>query len=135
MESAIRLMAVLSFLILGVSHIVQPRAWARFFMRLHEWGSTGNYVNAFLTLIPGVLIVSFHNVWRGLPVVLTVIGWLYVIKSAIYFVFPDVGLRSIGRVREENVRGFVVAGSLLVAVAVLLLASMLAGPDGIIDST
>ena len=88
-------------------------------------GDFGNFFNAFLTLGIGSLIVSFHNVWTGIPAVLTVLGWLYVAKGALYFFAPSVGLASIERVSPENARKFVVPGVFLVALSLLLAYSLL----------
>ena len=44
-------------------------------MDLHSKGEVRSFLNALLHFPLGVLIVSFHNVWHGLPVVLTLIGW------------------------------------------------------------
>ena len=34
MERAIEVIAAISFLVIGISHVVQPRAWAEFFVLL-----------------------------------------------------------------------------------------------------
>ena len=57
-----------------------------------------------------MIIVSFHNVGHGLPVVLTLIGWGLVLKSFIYFVFPKLGVKMLARVTMDKSWGFVVAG-------------------------
>ncbi len=69
MELAITRLAIICFFVIGVSHVVQPRVWAQFFMELHERGRVGSFLNALLHFPMGVVIVSFHNVWRGLPLV------------------------------------------------------------------
>ena len=125
MEQAVEMLATIHFFVMGLSHILQPQAWARFFVRLREMGDFGNFFNAFLTLGIGSLIVSFHNVWTGIPAVLTVLGWLYVAKGALYFFAPSVGLASIERVSPENARKFVVPGVFLVALSLLLAYSLL----------
>jgi len=127
MEQAVEMLAAIHFFIMGMSHILQPRAWVRFFVKLREMGDFGNFFNAFLTLGIGSLIVSFHNVWTGIPAVLTVLGWIYVLKSATYFFAPSVGLKSIERVSPENARKFAAPGVFLVAVSGLLAYSLLTG--------
>ena len=120
MERAIEIFAAVNFLIIGLSHIFQHRAWTEFFMYLHQRGRVGAFANGFLSLFMGTLIVSFHNVWTGLPAVLTVLGWGMVLKAVITFVNPAWGLRSMARVREDNSRQFIVAGVLFVVVAAVL---------------
>jgi hypothetical protein len=125
MELAVTKLAIICFLVTGVSHVVRPRAWARFFMEMHGRGEVGSFQNALLHFPLGAVIVSFHNVWSGLPVVLTVIGWGLVLKSFIYFVFPGYGVKVLGRVSVERAWGFVVAGLVSVGISGLLLFSLL----------
>jgi uncharacterized protein YjeT (DUF2065 family) len=73
-----------------------------------------------LNLWSGALIVAFHNVWSGIPLVLTLFGWAYCLKGLIYFVFPQVGLRTLARVSLERSREFIYAGMVLVVYACLL---------------
>ena len=110
MEVAVTRLAIICFFIIGVSHIVQSRVWVRFFMELHSKGEVGSFLNALLHFPLGVIIVSFHNVWHGLPVVLTLIGWGLVLKSFIYFVFPQRGVKMLARITTEKSWEFVVAG-------------------------
>ena len=117
MERSIEIFAVINFLILGLSHVFQPRVWAEFFVRLREWGRPGAFANGFLTLITGSLIVAFHNVWSWPGVLLTAIGYSMLLKSLVVFVRPDLGLASMARVTPEKSGKIVVAGVMLMAVA------------------
>lgn len=125
MESAILKLAIISFFVIGMSHIVRPRVWARFFMDMHSKGDVGSFLNALLHFPMGVVIVSFHNVWHGIPMVLTIIGWGLVLKSFIYFVFPGHGVSMLGRVSVEKSWGFVVAGIFSLGISGLLAFSLL----------
>src|SRR5918912_17631 len=106
MELAVTKLAIICFFITGVSHVLQPRVWAQFFIEMHSKGEVGSFHNALLHFPLGVLIASFHNVWHGLPVVLTLIGWGLVLKSFIYFVLPGRGIKMLGRVSMERSWGF-----------------------------
>ena len=127
MELAVTKLAIICFLVTGISHIVQPRVWARFFMDLHDKGEVGSFLNALLHFPLGVVIVSFHNVWSGLPVVLTLIGWGLVLKSFIYLVFPALGIKSLARVSLERSWGFVIAGLFSVGISGFLMFLLLRG--------
>lgn len=120
MEKAVEVFAVVHFLTIGLSHIFQPRVWARFFILLREKGNPGVFFVAYLSLGFGSIVVSFHNVWSGLPVALTVMGWAQVLKGLVYFVAPGVGLRKLGWVTEERAGKFVLPGVAFVALALLL---------------
>ncbi len=120
MHQAIEIFAVINFLIIGLSHVFQHRVWAEFFILLHRQGRPGALANGFLSLITGSLIVAFHNVWSGIQVILTVLGWSFVLKAAVVFLVPEWGLRSMARVRPDNSRIFWVPGILMIAVAAML---------------
>jgi hypothetical protein len=125
MELAVTRLVMICFLVTGVSHIVQPRVWAQFFIELHLKGEVGSFLNGLLHFPLGVIIVSFHNVWHGLPVVLTLIGWGLVLKSFIYFVFPRHGLRMLARTSMERFWEFRVAGVFAVGISGWLLFTIL----------
>lgn len=120
MELAIQKISAISFFIIGLSHILQPRAWAEFFIYLRSKGHPGVFMVGFIHLPLGALIVGFHHVWHGLPLILTLMGWGWCLKSLIYFVYPQQGLRMLQQVSVERAQGFVVAGVLLLTVATLL---------------
>ena len=125
MERNIEMLAAIHLFILGMSHVLQPRAWVRFFIHLRELGEPGSFWNAFLNLGIGSLVVSFHNVWSGIPAVLTVLGWAWVAKSVIYLLAPSVGLKSLERVSLETAGKFRPVGAALVVVSGLLTYSLL----------
>ena len=50
----------------------------------------------------GALIVGFHNMWSGISVVLTLLGWGLLIKGLIHFCAPKQGLRMMARVSVER---------------------------------
>ena len=124
MEVAVEKLAVICFFLFGISHIVQPRAWAEFFVRLREKGTAGSFINGWIHFPLGALIVAFHNVWHGIPAILTVMGYAWVIKGFIYFVLPRHGLKVMQRVRVERAWYFVVGGIVIVALGGLFLYSL-----------
>ena len=120
MERAIEIYAGIQFLVIGLSHLFQPRAWVDFFILLRGKGLPGVFANAFLSLVFGSIIVGFHNVWAGLPMVLTIVGWAQVIKSTVGFVLPQVSMRGLQRVSMERAWEFQVAGVPFLALAGLM---------------
>jgi hypothetical protein len=125
MELAVTKLAIICFFVIGVSHLTRPRVWAKFFMDMHGKGEVGSFLNALLHFPLGLLIVSFHNVWQGLPVVLTLIGWGLVLKSFIYFVFPGHGLKMLSRISMERSWESSVAGAFSIGISGLLVYSLL----------
>ena len=124
-EENIRMLCIISFLVTGLSHILQPRQWLRFFKLLLRHGYNGVFINGFITLPMGVLIVSFHNVWTGLPVVLTVSGWAYIIKATIAFCFPSVSIKGFWQVEKDNWKMFVWGGVVLCLLGFTILLTFL----------
>jgi uncharacterized protein YjeT (DUF2065 family) len=120
METAIQTSAAITFVVIGLSHVLRPRAWATLFVRLHGLGEAGSLLVALLHLPVGALIVAFHNVWQGVPAVLTLLGHLWILKSLVYLSFPRWGLQALSKVSPERPAGFIVGGTLLVAVGCLI---------------
>ena len=120
MERSIEVLAIILFGVLGLSHILQPKAWAEFFILLRSQVAAGAFVDGLLNLPLGGVIVGFHNTWSGIPVVLTLVGWCLLIKGLIRFCAPKQALRIMARVSVERSSEFQVAGAALVALAGLL---------------
>ena len=120
MDRAIEIYAGIQFLVIGLSHLLQPRAWVDFFVVLREKGNAGVFANAFLSLVFGSIIVAFHNVWAGLPMVLTIVGWAQVVKSLVAFVLPQVSMRGLQRVSMERAWEFQVGGVVFLALSGLM---------------
>jgi hypothetical protein len=125
MEVSIQKLVALSYLVVGLSHILQPRAWVRFFILLREKEEVGSLFNGLLHFPIGALIVSFHNVWQGIPMIVTIMGWALVVKSALNLIWPRLGLRSLARVSFERSREFVAAGVVMLAISGLLFYSLI----------
>ena len=120
MAESIAIFASINFTIIGLSHIFQIQGWRDFFQQLHSMGRTGAFANGMITLLMGSLIVSFHNIWTGVPVILTLIGWGYILKATIVFLNPDWGLRSMEGVENASPTKFRIAGVGLLAVALTI---------------
>jgi hypothetical protein len=112
MEQATQLFAAISFLVIGLSHLAQPKSWVAFYQALVARGTPGVFVEGFLVLTFGAIVVAFHNVWHGPALVLTLIGWAQVLKGILRFVAPQVGLRVMQRATPDRAWHFQVAGVL-----------------------
>jgi hypothetical protein len=116
-ERAAEWYALVTCLVVGLSHLLQPRAWAEVFAALHRLGKPGAFVNGGLSLVPGAAFVAAHPVWSGPAVVLTLLGWALVLKGALCLLAPGLALRSMGKAGAGEGRGFAVGGLALLAVA------------------
>ena len=90
MEIAIERLVALSCFVIGLSHIVQPRAWAELFIDWRSKGTTGVFYTGLLHFNIGALVVAFHNVWRGLPMIVTLLGWAWTIERGVLSHVSDV---------------------------------------------
>lgn len=120
MRDVIQVFAIINLLVMGLSHALQPRAWAELFVRVVEQGRPGALLVGGLHLLFGAIIVAGHPVWGGVPILLTILGWGWTLKGALYLCLPEVGLRSMARVDPEKPRGFVVAGLMMIAVGIVI---------------
>jgi hypothetical protein len=120
MERSVEVLAIIWFGVLGFSHILQPKAWAEFFILLRGKGEAGAFVDGFLNLPLGGLIIGFHNIWSGIPLVLTLVGWGLLIKGLIRFCAPTLALKMMAEISVERSWGFQVAGAGLVGLAGLV---------------
>jgi len=117
MERSVEVLAVVLFGVIGLSHVLQPEAWADFFILLRGKGEAGAFVDGFLNLPLGAFIVAFHHAWSGIPAVLTLVGWGLLFKGLIRFCAPKQALRMMARVSLQRAWEFQVAGALLVILA------------------
>ena len=120
MERAVQIYAIINFTVIGISHVLRPRAWMDFFLLLRERGEAGVLAIALLNLIFGSIILGFHRVWSGIPLVLTVVGCANVVKALLYLAFPAFALRKLGKLSHEREKLIVVGGIVFLLLAVLL---------------
>ena len=127
MKTAIQLFAALNFTAIGLSHLFQPRVWVDYFTWLCGKGKVGALLNGLHALAFGSLIVAFHNIWHGLPMVLTIIGWAQVLKGLLNMVAPSLGVRMLHHVRVERAWEFRLGGALALVLAAVLWYLVLVG--------
>lgn len=120
LESAVAVFASVNFLVIGLSHLLRPEQWMRFFGDLASKGSTGAFLNGLLSLGMGSVIVGFHQVWSWPQAVLSALGWLYLVKALVTFAAPGLALESMKRGARGNPARFRVAGAILLALGIFL---------------
>ena len=127
MTRALEIFAVIQLTIVGLSHIVRHRAWAEFFIQLSALRYRGVFLHGFLSLAFGAMILAFHPVWSGMPLVLTIVGVLYLMKTVQCFVSPNVSLRSLDRVTLERSRLFIGVGVFFLSIALVTTIALVRG--------
>ncbi|HEY1848471.1 MAG TPA: hypothetical protein VGG37_04665 [Opitutaceae bacterium] len=101
-QHAIEIFAFLNFTIVGLSLVLQPRAWARFLLWMRREGEAGAVIYGLLCVLWGSLIVSFHPEWHGVLVVLPAFGSLQVLEGLVFLLAPGFGLRLMSIFLEER---------------------------------
>lgn len=109
----------IGWLVFGLSHLLHPAKWAALFMLLRDRETGGLLVGTF-NLLLGLFVILGHNVWTwGLPVIVTLAGWLMTLKSIIYLLFPR-ALDLVMPPAERLERGFRIAGAVSMLLGALL---------------
>jgi FtsH-binding integral membrane protein len=98
-----------------------------FFGILHAQGNAGVFADRMFSLLTGSLIGTFHTVWTGIPIVLTLIGWAFVAKLALILVFLEIGLMSLSRSRAMPLMKVRIAGVGLILIATTLIYAIRSG--------
>ena len=80
-----------------------------------------------LSLGFGSVVVAFHNVWSGLPLVLTIVGCLYLVKACLCFLLPETQMRTLGRVSHARAWELRLPGVAFVGLGALLAYSLWLG--------
>ena len=102
MEQATQVFVAVSLLAIGLSHLLQPKAWVAYFQALAAQGAPGAFAEGFLCLSFGAIIVGFHNVWHGPALVVTLLGWGQVLKGLGRLVAPQLGVRVMSRASPDR---------------------------------
>lgn len=55
----------------------------------HEFSTIELHIMGTLGLVGGLLIVLTHNVWSGWPIIITIFGWLALVKGALTLILPE----------------------------------------------
>ena len=109
----------IGWLVFGLSHLLYPGKWAALFLPLRE-REFGGLLIAVFNLPLGLAIVLAHNVWVwDLPVIVTLAGWVMVVKSVCYLLFPR-ALLAVMPAGKRMERGFRIAGAVMAVLGALL---------------
>ena len=120
METGIERLTALAFIVTGLSHIAAPRAWALFFMAMRDRSAVPGFVNAFVHIPLGLLILAFHPVWSGPGLLVTLVGCGLTLKGLVYFVRPGLAARGLAHISEERAWQFRIAGLAALALGLVI---------------
>ncbi len=108
----------ISFALLGLSMLFNQK-WTNVVVEEITKNQAVIWFAGLITLLLGSTIVVLNNDWTsGLPLLVTVLGWLILIKGAVIVLFPDF---TISYYRKMNKGNIFMWGGLIVFVLSLVL--------------
>ena len=111
----------INFIVLGASYLLRPDTGRAYVSHLESKGPAGSFLVALLALALGSFIVAFHNIWGGIPTILTAYGWLALAKGTIYALFPEVAMKGFATAQGMGPGLWRAAGALVAAIGVVVL--------------
>src|SRR5258705_7070756 len=119
MEILIEKIFAFVFLLIGLSHLLQPGRWSEFFSWLRA-RSFGAFIVIIYTLPVAVVIIAFHNDWDLRPAFfVTIAGWIMLVKCVIYALYPS----SFNRVATKGAsnKGIAIAGIIAIVLSAAII--------------
>jgi len=121
MEVLVEKVAAAVLFMVGVSLRTSTPFWISYYKGIAEMGPKGVRLNGAVSLAVGMTVILIHNVWSGVPVLLTLLGWLLLAESIICFLVPEMALASLKSMKEQQrIRVYQGTGTALVALSILL---------------
>jgi len=76
------------YLSVGIGMLFNKNYYKKFFDNMYN-EMTALYVGGFMAVLAGLAIVSYHNVWSGWETLITIIGWLALVKGVTILLLPN----------------------------------------------
>lgn len=77
-----------AYLFIGLGMLMSPGHYKKMMDEIMKNASV-LYLGGIMAVLAGFLIVNAHNVWEGWPTIITVFGWLALLKGFMLLAFPD----------------------------------------------
>jgi hypothetical protein len=91
------------FIVLGLSMILNKK-WTALAIEEMIKNQGLVWLAGLITLMLGATIVTLNNVWTsGLPLLITILGWLTLIKGTIILVFPNFTFSYYKKMNKGNI--------------------------------
>ena len=116
MEDALKIAAIAGpiYLIIGLSVLLYAKPWQKL---IGGWQKDhfGLFPIAILQLVLGLIIIRTYNIWEWNPwLLVTIIGWALFLKGTIYLLAPGSLIKSMLKLKDNDVLLYV--GGLFAAV-------------------
>jgi hypothetical protein len=81
-----RMFAIL-YLVIGIAGVMDKKYFLNMTNEIMKNPGL-RFTWAMFAFVAGFLIISYHNVWTGWPIIVTLIGWIGLIKGIMILLFP-----------------------------------------------
>lgn len=88
---------------LGWTQFYSSNSWIKFYTKMILMGSRTVRLYGAVSASLGIVIIYFHNVWSGPPILLTITGWVFFIEGAFCALFPNASVLGLLKNNEELV--------------------------------
>lgn len=108
----------LIYLVIGLGLVLNPKYYHKMFNDLLG-DKPLMYISGLLALIVGFLLVTYHNIWEAnWAVIITVFGWLALIKGVLILVLPTI-MTKICKDLFKTSNAFLVDGLLVLVLGIV----------------
>jgi hypothetical protein len=92
----------LAYLVMGIGGVIKRDAYIKLMDDFSK--SMGLlFITGLLTITVGFLLVAFHNVWvMGWTVIITIFGWIALIKGIVILMFPGFYFRIFDSLKKRK---------------------------------
>lgn len=119
MALLIEKVSAILLIVLGLSHLLHPNLWSLFFVKLHSTGVSSLIIMMY-TLPAALFIVVGHQVWSGISMLLTIIGWILLFKCCVYILIPSTARKPIQHTAQHQY-GLRTVGLIMILVGIALI--------------
>ena len=89
------------FLVLGLSHLFYAKTWAKLFKQWEKDHLALMGLMLFMGVF-GLFIIQMYNVWAwNVWVLVTITGWAWAVKAALYFLVPGSVLKAMMKLGQN----------------------------------
>lgn len=137
MEQLIQVIIVITFFTMGISMALRPKLWKDWVSNIERNGVCAVLSLGLINLLLGAIIVTFHWVWEGFAMIVTIIGIIMLCRSFVMLLVPSFVLKMIKYITPQLNILISILGFFAVIISVLLLhelevqSGVLAAPQGL----
>jgi len=91
----------ITYLAVGLGILINPGFYKKLIAAFTE-NPPAIYLSGLVALLIGYLLVTFHNIWvKDWPIIITIIGWIALIKGLLLLVLPKVSIKITNIFKEQ----------------------------------